>query len=262
MKIDRAAFLLLAGTLAGAACNATEPPPPPAPPPALPPQTASVQATTPPPTPVASTPPVATTAPTHAADPADASAPVPAAVMDASVAQADASRPPVQPIANRKPLGGDAGCGVSRKTWDPNRPACDDNQGQLEDCVTLQGLWYPSNEVCPGPVMVRRRCSTYNGNYKPKVAAVAYACLKGAQGASCNSCRMFQCGHEALMSACPDNTADADCDAISAYCTEVDKNRCRSYLSGMTKKGRDAMVDCLKNACGKGFAQCAQNLPP
>jgi hypothetical protein len=265
MKLDRAAFFLLTSSLAGlavAACNATEPPPQPAP--------VSTGA--------GSAAPLASSS-ASSAPPAvvDASAPA----VDASVAVADASAPPVDPHAldasvaqssgpsisipplppeQRKPLGGDSGCGKSRKTFDPKKPSCDDTEGSLEDCVGLSGGWYPSNEVCPGGSLVRKRCSAHNADFKPHIAAIANACLKQAQGASCNGCKIFGCSHEALMTACPDPTADADCDVISGRCNDVDKNRCRSYLSGMTAKGRAAMVECLTKQCSKGFLACVVGL--
>jgi hypothetical protein len=63
------------------------------------------------------------------------------------------------------------------------------------------------------------------------------------------------------MGACPDPTADADCDKIAQKCGGMDKARCRAYLSGMTQKGRDRMVQCVTGKCEKGFLSCMESLP-
>jgi len=171
-----------------------------------------------------------------------------------------ASLPAVDP-SKLKPLGIDQGCGKSGKKFDAARTDCDDSQGAGVDCGSLGSEGgYPSNEVCPGAVFMRKRCFVYSQNFKPKVTAAAVACLGTAKMENCNTCRPFSCGHQALMDACPDPSADADCATISRSCSGVDKTRCSSYLSGMTAKGRQAMVSCLTATCSKGFERCLESL--
>ena len=155
----------------------------------------------------------------------------------------------------------DQGCGKSGKAYDATRTGCDDTQGAAPECSSLGAEGgYPSNEVCPGAVFMRRRCFAYSTHFKPKVAVAAVACLGTAKMEYCNSCKPFSCGHEALMSACPDSSVDADCETIGRSCSGVDKTKCSSYLSGMTAKGRQAMVACLTATCSKGFERCLESL--
>ena len=154
----------------------------------------------------------------------------------------------------------DSGCAQSIATYDDTRASCDDNIGAGGDCGgSFDG--YPSNEVCPGPIAFKRRCNAYSANFKPKVAQAAVACLATGKMRNCNSCIPYSCGHKALMGACPDPTADDDCDTIEQSCSDMSRVTCRSYLSGMNAKGRAGMVDCVTKNCGKGFGQCLMNLP-
>lgn len=257
MKIDRALFLFLTGTLAAAACNASAPPPvvgttsPTASSASIPTPTPTASQTpsvTPPATVDASVPPVASSAPP------DAGPPVATTKPDAGPAL-----PPVDP-STLKPVGADNGCGRGKRTFDDTRTGCDDTTGAMPDCGTIQ-MGYASSEVCPGPVAARRRCNVATTNFKPLVANAVHACLQKTTGKYCNSCNLYQCNYNSLMGACPDSSADAACDTIARSCNGFDKARCRAYLSGMSARGRDNMVSCLKGSCSKGFLMCLQALP-
>ena len=266
MKIDRALFLFLTGTIAGVACNANAPPPqtagaasstaattPPAGPLTTPMTSANVNAT---PTPTSSSPPTASVPDARVAPASTADA---GAVAVAPPSASSATLPPVDP-STLKPVGPDHGCGKGKRAFDDSRTGCDDMAGAAPDCGTLQ-MGYASSEVCPGPVYVRRRCYLANTNFKPLVAQAAHACLGKTTGKYCNSCNIYQCGYNALMGACPDPTADATCDTIARSCSGIDKARCRAMLSGMSAKGRENMTTCLKNKCDKGFLSCMETLP-
>jgi hypothetical protein len=194
--------------------------------------------------------------------------PAPAQTTTASTtpsASTTASAPPA-PVhhrdpALRKPIGMDQGCAQSEASYDDTRSGCEDMSGDEADCG---GQWngYPSTEagVCPGPAIYRRRCFVYSTNFKPRVSQAAYQCLQEHKGRACNSCAPFACGHKALMGACPDRSADAACDQIADACSEVSKVTCRSYLSGMNDRGRQAMVSCLSADCTKGFGKCLMTM--
>lgn len=159
--------------------------------------------------------------------------------------------------SKQKPLGIDVGCAQSDAHYDDTRTACDDNTGPTAECADL-ARGYPSTEggKCPGSTPVMQRCAAYNNYFKPKVAVEAFACFEKFKGRACNGCFPFSCGHKALMDACPDSSADADCDKIEMACSGMGRKQCRSYLSGMNQRGRQAMVDCLTKSCAKGFGAC------
>ncbi len=252
MKIDRTLFLVLTGTLAAASCG-TSPPPPTATttPSATATPTPTVTAT---PIPTASAPPPP---PTESAPPV-ASSPPPAA---SSAAPAPlVSTAPLKFGDNVKAVGGERGCGKGKRHYDDTRTSCDDTTVAMPDCSTIE-MGYASSEVCPGPVFANRRCQVATTNFKPAVAQAVHACLGKTTGKYCNSCNMFQCNYNALQGACPDPSADASCDAIAKSCSGFDRPHCRSYLSGMSDKGRQNMVKCMTDSCGKGFLTCLQNLP-
>jgi hypothetical protein len=260
MKIDRTLFLFLTGSIAAVACSANAPPQP-----AVGASSASASATsTSTATPTASSgtltsspPPTPTDSAT--APPPTASASVPDAGAPVASSAPTASLPPVDP-STLKPVGPDTGCGKGKRTYDDTRTNCDDTAGAMPDCGTIQ-MGYASSEVCPGPVAARRRCFVATTNFKPAVAQAVHACLGKTTGKYCNSCNFYQCNYNALMGACPDPTADAACDKIARSCNGFDKLRCRSYLSGMSAKGRENMVSCLTSSCSKGFLMCLQGLP-
>jgi hypothetical protein len=265
MKIDRALFLFLTGSIAGVACNASAPPREPSN--AAPTSDASAGSS---PSSMTASPSSSAVSASPAAIPtppsspiADAGSPPIATGSDAGAPAATSASastlPPVDP-STLKPVGPDHGCGKGKRAFDESRTGCDDMAGAAPDCGTLQ-MGYASSEVCPGPVYVRRRCYLANANFKPLVAQAAHACLGKTTGKYCNSCNIYQCGYNALMGACPDPTADATCDTIARSCSGIDRARCRAYLSGMSPKGRANMTTCLKNKCEKGFLSCMETLP-
>ncbi len=258
MRVDRAAFLAITGLLT-AGCNNNRP--------AVAP---TITAEPPPPAPLG----VATTAPVDAAPPA---APPPAGHTEVPAAPPALSPPsqsaPVAPVAvrdpipppraNRKSLGLEIGCGRGKVAFDPAKQACNDEQATETDCVEIVSTGvYPTTESgrCPGAAAAQRRCNVYSRFFKPRLAHEAGECLKKATGKACDGCKFFRCGHESLMTACIDHNADYECSVIDSQCADVSKNRCLSYLSGMNQQGRDAMVECLKKDCSRGFLRCLETV--
>jgi hypothetical protein len=168
--------------------------------------------------------------------------------------------------------------------------ACSDDVGAPEECPVAVG---PSEEgVCNGGVhWASKRCADFKTAFKPKVAQAAVACLRNLKGAaSCDPMRATQCGHQALMMACPDgevpeshasvtsaalserplsetSTLAEQCDAIvKASVGAVPGTSfadCHRTLSGMTEVGRANMVQCMKtHAAEKGLLGCEATAPP
>ena len=266
MKIDRAAFLAITGLLT-AGCNNNRPAVAPAikAEPTVAPTTestplpvAAVQPVTTPPAPHEPTP----VPPPPVTPPSTPSKPVASAFIPAPTTPPPTPRGPIpEPRANRKSLGLENSCGKGKVPFDPNKQSCNDDQSAETDCVEIvsSGV-YPTTESgrCPGAGAAQRRCNVYTRFFKPRIAHDAGECLKKATGRACDGCKFFRCGHESLMTACADHNADYECSVIDALCADVSKNRCLSYLSGMNQPGRDAMVDCLKKDCGRGFLRCLE----
>jgi hypothetical protein len=260
MRVDRAAFLTITGLLA-AGCNNNRPAVSPTIAAEPPPQAAPVAASAPVEAAAAPTGPTLSVGPTEvppavpqAASPAPE--PAPAAPL--------AARGPIPPPRpNRKSLGLENGCGKGKVSFDASRQSCNDEQGAETDCVDIvsSGV-YPTTESgrCPGAAAAQRRCNVYSRYFKPRLAHEAGECLKKATGKACDGCKFFRCGHESLMTACVDHSADYDCGVINSLCADVSKNRCLSYLSGMNQQGRDAMVECLKKDCTRGFLRCLESV--
>ena len=174
----------------------------------------------------------------------------------------------------------------------PAAPSCDDATGTPGDCPPASS--YSAEEGGCGALPVKR-CNDFKQALKPKVAAQAVACLNALKPYErCDEKRSSLCGHAALMNACidPDGStasgttsvaagapaADnsggpagqlhtvasgvtAACTAIVSGCTESGTapsvRDCRATLSGMTDRGRNATVECMKTHCAdKGLLGC------
>jgi hypothetical protein len=155
----------------------------------------------------------------------------------------------------------------------PALPVCDDSVGTVEECPAMG----PADEgVCTN--FAAKRCSEFKSAFKPKVAQAAVACIKTLKGnAACDPARVNLCGHNALMSACPepmpdptktDTTAAAVSSPVTVACDSILKScagqplmptlaDCRQTLSGMSELGRASMVECMATHCAdKGLLGC------
>lgn len=166
-------------------------------------------------------------------------------------------------------------------------PVCDDARGTPEECPSVG----PSDEgVCANTIL--KRCQEFKAAFEPKVAAQAVACLRALKPSDrCDAARINQCGHLALMAACPepapptkaqlqnasgnepptvtialDTTKPASpvataCESIQKACggqalspTPAD---CRQTLAGLNDVGRANMVDCVTAHCtDRGLYGC------
>ncbi len=164
---------------------------------------------------------------------------------------------------------------------------CDDAQGVPEECPSVG----PSDEgVCPNIIM--KRCGEFKTAMKPRVAAQAVACLRALKGSErCDNARITQCGHAALMSACPEpgraqkgefhaasgttpatvtltpdptpetSPVATSCAALLKSCGERPLSPaladCKQTLAGMTESGRASTVDCVAAHCtDRGLLGC------
>jgi hypothetical protein len=150
-------------------------------------------------------------------------------------------------------------------------PACDDTTGSPAACPPLP---YSAEEGGCSPV-ANKRCEDFKASFKPRVAERAVSCITALTAPQkCDANRVNLCGHEALMSACPEPEpaaagANATPDDLTTRCLKVAQEcassttsgptvrECRSTLAGMTAVGRDRMVDCMRTHCGdKGLLGC------
>jgi hypothetical protein len=166
-------------------------------------------------------------------------------------------------------------------------PACDDSQGTPEPCPSVG----PADEAICADVILKR-CQDFKVSFKPRVAADAVACLRALKGNErCDAARINQCGHLALMAACPEPappwkgqltsalgsdpptvaiTTDTGlpptpvasaCENLLKACgsqplapTLAD---CRQTLAGANDVGRTYMVECASAHCtDRGLYGC------
>jgi hypothetical protein len=166
-------------------------------------------------------------------------------------------------------------------------PVCDDGQGTPEACPSIG----PADEGICGNV-IYKRCQEFKSAFKPRVATLAVACLRALKGNErCDPLRINQCGHLALMAACPepappmkgelssasehiaptvtlssDPAAPASpvvtaCEGILKACKSAPLgptfDDCRRTLVGLNDLGRASMVDCVSAHCvDRGLYLC------
>jgi hypothetical protein len=117
----------------------------------------------------------------------------------------------------------------------------------------------PASACAPFP-FPKQECDTWRANLKPRVADAAIACADRLTSAQvCDACNVYRCGNDALMGACPDPSAAADCRALSRNCPSVDRTECVALLSGMSAVGRGKMAACMKRSCD-GLYSCSESL--
>ena len=165
-------------------------------------------------------------------------------------------------------------------------PACDDSQGTPEPCPSVG----PADEgICAN--LIYKRCQEFKTAFKPRVATNAVACLRALKGYErCDPLRINQCGHTALMAACPDappplqgrlssssevapaqvtlepdpswsgTPVRAACESILKACNKPPAptlTDCLQTLAGLNDMGRANMVDCATKHCNdRGLYLC------
>jgi hypothetical protein len=163
---------------------------------------------------------------------------------------------------------------------------CDDSVGTAEACPSVG----PSDEgICANTIL--KRCNEFKMAFKPRVAQQAVACLRQLKANErCDPARINQCGHAALMAACPESAPPSkgtfvpatgtrpasvtlaaesvtDSSPLTKTCENLVKscgpplsptlNDCRQTLAGMTELGRASLVECVTAHCTtRGLLGC------
>lgn len=204
---------------------------------------------------------------------------------DANVTREAAPRIPIAKTIEAPPLG-PMQVTIVEETSEP-APVCDDNQGVPEECPSVG----PSDEgICAN--LVLRRCQEFKVAFKPRLATLAVACLRALKpNERCDPARINQCGHAALMSACPEaapawkgqlvRTSGTDpgtvtikrdsmapVSPVASACESILKgcgsqapsptlDDCRQTLTGLNDAGRAMMTECVSAHCtDRGLYGC------
>jgi hypothetical protein len=127
---------------------------------------------------------------------------------------------------------------------------CADDQGSPGDC----------NKAHCALGFVCQQCEAYKRYFKPKIAERAVACVVAqTRKQAADGCRTYQCGDEALKSACLDPSVDNACLTIARRCnTSLDE--CRGLLSGMNDAGRRKIAACAARGCPYGLWSCVEGI--
>jgi hypothetical protein len=235
MKIDRSLFLVLTGSIAGAAaaCHVyvgTDEP-----------QTPATAASAQPGSSVA-----APTAPPAPTAPAAPTATGPRRVVPGHQMAKGGPTPNVTPPAPVPPQ--------------PPQPApsscLGDGAATPGDCNALTAPM--SGPSCEGLSFAKDRCNVYKTYFKPTVAAAAYSCLNQPQG-MCASPQTYACGQNALKQACADSTVTQLCSIAATSCKTTAAD-CSAMVSGLNDQGKQQVASCVAKGCGAGLYSCIEGL--
>ncbi len=128
--------------------------------------------------------------------------------------------------------------------------ACSDDRGNPGDC---------KKAMC-SMGFICEQCEAYKNYFKPKIAERAVACVVAqTRTQSRDGCRTYQCGDQALKSACVDATADVECKGIAKRC-KTSVAECRGMLSGMNAAGRANIAACAAKGCPYGLWSCIEGI--
>ena len=117
---------------------------------------------------------------------------------------------------------------------------------------------------------IDEHCRAYHDTMKPAIGAKTQECLAGAKvkGKEFDALKMYDCGRQALKSACADPKAQAACQTMSAplkltpQATDTFVRACTSLTSGLEANGRAQISDCVGQAAqGDELAKIFSNDP-
>ena len=162
------------------------------------------------------------------------------------------------PVAEGNPAGEGYSPPSNGKKKPSPKPQCgvDESVGNPGNCKTLN-----IDKSCAPFPFINEACADSAKFMKPKIAERAVACIRTkAPKQLCDAMSVYDCKDDALHTACPDPSADADCGAIQQSCKKTSMAECRTYLSGMNALGRSEMVKCMKSDCSWGLYSCSEGL--
>jgi hypothetical protein len=153
---------------------------------------------------------------------------------------------------------GDGAISDGSVSIDANRPdgnVCDDDTitGGFGDCGLLAA------DACTYASFQVGQCNDAKTTMKPFIAQQTIQCILD-NAAACDPTKTYQCKDAAVHIACPDPTADDECDTIHTACSAVSVDECKQYLSGLKQPARNDMVSCVTGNCSFGLYTCLEGL--
>jgi len=109
---------------------------------------------------------------------------------------------------------------------------------------------------------VNQNCRGARKYFKAKIAERAVMCMHKLTPDGVCGAMTYECREAALRSACPDPSADADCQAMAKKCPKVSMNECKQLMSGLNAAGRAEVMKCMSSGsgCGYGVYSCTEGL--
>jgi hypothetical protein len=108
------------------------------------------------------------------------------------------------------------------------------------------------------------RCTSYRRYLEPKIASAAYACIHALpQAQACDTAAADQCAKAALGRACADSEVTDLCDIAATPC-QTTPQACSALLSGLSDDGKERAARCVGRGCTGGLDACIAELasPP
>lgn len=136
-------------------------------------------------------------------------------------------------------------------------PAClDDGAATVAECAVSS----PASEGCG--TFASQKCASYKMYLKPKVAAKAVSCMNALpKEQTCGSTAPYDCGRDALKSACADAHVAEVCKTVATACKETAES-CSQLVSGLNDAGKQAVAACAARGCSAGLYSCIEGLMP
>jgi hypothetical protein len=118
----------------------------------------------------------------------------------------------------------------------------------------------PDPSCAPFP-QARARCSAYEANFDPKVAAATVYCMTLLSSKDvCNLSQATTCAQTALAKACSDPSVARLCQIARDPCKTTAQD-CSAMLSGLNETGQEGVAQCVAHGCPGGLAACVDALP-
>jgi len=109
---------------------------------------------------------------------------------------------------------------------------------------------------------VNQSCRGARKYFKAKIAERAVQCMHKLTPDAVCSAMTYECREAAMKSACPDPSADADCQSMAKKCPKMSMNECTQNMNGLNAAGRAEVIKCMTSGggCGYGVYSCTEGL--